>query len=145
MKHLYETLCNSSNLKLLCGKDFNYSFPLKYPKAKDPKKLNIKTSATLAQIIKDTDFHRIKSFDERFDKRHPIELAVEQLYIKGFTDEIIYKILKNKASVNQKQIKGVYSFLANFITQQYRLEIIDKLKLISIDKYGRFIRNGVLF
>lgn len=145
MKHLYETLCNASNLELLCGKEFGYNFPLKYPKSKEPKKMKIKTSVTLSKIIADTQQLRTNSFDSRFDKKHPIELAVEQLYIHSFTKEIVYKIQKNKASVKSKQIKGTYAFLSNFITDQYKSEIIGKLKECSVDIYGQITRNGQHF
>lgn len=145
MKHLYQTLCNASNLKLLCGKDFGYEFPYKYPKDKDPKRAKIRTTVTLAKIIADTSQLRVDSFDTRFDKKHPIELAIEQLHVNGFTREVVYKIMKSKPSVNSKKIKGTYSFLSNFITDQYKNEIETKLKTITINRSGQFIRDGKVF
>lgn len=146
MKDLYQTLCNASNLKLLCGKEMDsYDFPLKYPKTTDPKKAKLKQLQTLAQVITQTPELRKESFDPRFDGKHPIELAVEQIYIKGFTKEVVYKILKNKPSIQAKKILGAHKFLDNFITPQYREEIIDKLKEVSIGNFGLITRNGQVF
>ncbi len=99
MKELYNTLCTSSSLKLLVCEDLHFSFPLKYPKSKEPKDWRLKLPVTLAHIIKVTPYLVKSSFDERFDKKHPIELAVEQLYNKGLTAAIVYKILHNRASI----------------------------------------------
>jgi hypothetical protein len=145
MKQLYQVLTNASNLKLLCGNDLGYSFPLKYPKSDDPKKLKIKTTSTLREIMMETPNKRIRSHDPRFDNKHPIELALENLQSKGLTNDQIYKIIKNKASVNSKKIKGPLSYLSNFITDEHRAVIAGKLKEVSIGKYGQFIRNGSVF
>ena len=106
-----QTLCTSSSLKLLLGQDIGYSFPLKFPKSKDPKDLKKKLSVTLAKVVADTPHLNTRSFDDRFDGIHPIELAIKNLNDKGFTRAVLYKIYKNKACVKSKQIKGTYSFL----------------------------------
>ena len=107
--------------------------------------MKLKNPATLSDVILATQHACKRSFDTRFDGKHPIELAIENLQTNGFTNEQVFKLLHHKASVKSNQIKGSLLFLNNFITDSYRTEIIEKLRGVTLDKYGNFIRNGVVF
>lgn len=146
MKELLNTLCTTSSLRLLLGENIEYAFPLKFPKSKEPKEMKIRKPVTLAKIVADTPHLNKSSFDERWDGKHPIEIAIGNLQYKGFTNAIKYKIYKNKASVKSKQIKGSYSFLAKFITDERKQEILDMLDRITYsDRNATFSRDGQVF
>lgn len=144
MKHLLKTLCTPSNVKLLTGLDLTTSFPLRFPKSEDKKKAKLRQTQTLQQIIEASPEVKKRSFDSRFDDKHPIEIAIENLQQNGFTKEQVYKLLHHKQSVLRNRIEGTLKYLANFITDEYEQEIIGKLKEVSYDK-GKFIRNGQVF
>lgn len=145
MKDLYNTLCTKSNLKLLLGEDIHFGFPLKYPKDKDPKKAKLVKPVMLSEVINQTPNLRARSHDPRFDKKHPIELAVEQIYNNGLTKSVVYKILHNKASIKAGRVLGAYKYLANFLSDSGRADVKAKLSEVSIDDKGIIVRNGKIF
>jgi len=145
MKDLLNTLCTASTLKLLVCEDLKYEFPLKYPNEKeDKRKMKMRSSDILANVIKGTPWGIKQSFDQRFDKKHIIELAIQGYLDKGFTAKQVYTILHNKTAVKRNKILGPLKFLSNFITETHRLEIEAKLKEVTFEN-GAFRRNGILF
>lgn len=143
MKELLQTMCTPSNVKLLTGIEFKSSFPLKYPKTTERKKMELRKPQTLAEIIKASP-NKVRSFDSRFDGKHPIELAIYNLQNSGFTREQVYKLLHTKSAVTKKRIEGGLKYLSNFITDEHKSELVDKLREVEFDK-GGFRRNGQLF
>lgn len=139
MKELLNTLTTPSNLKSLIGKDLSYAFPLKYPKETDKRKAKLRKAVTLAEIIKSTPDCLFKSFDDRWDGKHLIIAAIEQLQYKGLTKATVHKIINNKSCVKKNAIVAVAKFQSGFITDVHRAEIVDKLKKLTVNKYNQIV------
>lgn len=139
MKKLTEIKVNASKLKLIIGENINYPFPQEkyYPKPDQPKLRTLQV--TLDEVIKGSSWARKRSHDERFDNKHPLELALASIQEKGLNKSIIAAIRNDYKCQKQAKITGKWAVLNDVITDEHRKHIINLLLHTvesNIQKFG---------
>ena len=127
MKKLSEINVNASKLKLIIGENINYPFPTEQysPKVGVVKTRTLQTD--LATIIKGSSYARKRSHDERFDNKHPVELAIENIKANGLSKTIIAAIRNDFKCQKQIKIVGRWAILNDVITDEHKAFIADLL------------------
>lgn len=79
MKNLLEIKVSKAQLKAIVGDSVKYSFPTKIVNNGIGIEVEKELPDTLKNIIKNTADQLLSSNDERFDKKHPVTVAIERI------------------------------------------------------------------
>lgn len=120
MKKLTEIKVNATQLKLIIGETINYQFPKEVYFTGVGKEKTRTLPEVLATIIKTSDWANKRSHDERFDNKHPVELAVDSIRERGLNKSIIAAIRNNYECQKKKQIIGKWKILCDVITEDHK-------------------------
>lgn len=139
MKNLLETKVSKAQLKAIVGDTVKYNFPTKIVIKSVGVEVEKELPDTLKNIIKNTPGQLLSSTDERFDKKHPVVVALERISNTGLSKSIVAKIRNNKNCQKKQDIVGSFKFFTNFISDQHKDYIINLLKetrLANVLKFG---------
>lgn len=145
MKKLTDIKVNASKLKLIIGENINYTFPKEkyHPKPGVTKYRTLQVG--LHEILTTSDYAKKRSHDERFDNKHPLELALNSIKEKGLNKSIIAAIRQDYKCQKQARITGKWAVLNDIITEEHRLYIVgllvntaqSNIENFGTDYYGR--------
>lgn len=137
MKQLSEIMVSESTLMLLLGGlNIKYIFPVEKAKGKKDKKLKV----SLQKIIDDNKtsdvygkklnggLDNIRSFDDRFDQKHPIHLAIGNIRECGIRKSILTKIYADTGCVRMGRLVGKYAIFNEVLNDFQKAAIEKKLK-----------------
>lgn len=144
MKKLSDIKVNASKLKLIIGENINYKFPTeKYsPKVGVTKTRTLQEN--LANIITGSSYARKRSHDERFDNKHPVELALENIKINGLSKNIIAAIRNDYKCQKLVKITGKWAILNDVITDEHKEfihQLLQRTREANIQRLGEKYYN----
>ena len=131
MENKLEKLVTSAQLKMLTGKYLNLNRVL-YPHPEDKMNYERNPKATLGQIHKSGLLGKSKSFDERFDNKCVLELALNTLVEKGISRNLFDKITGTKTCVKKKKMVGMYACLYDLLNHADLTRIQNRLNSANI-------------
>lgn len=134
MRDLTKIMVNSAKLKLIIGESINFPFPEKRVENLNGKVTFKKQSVSLSEVIATSKYANKRSFDERFDGKHPVTLAVDSIEEKGLSKTYLSSIFRDKASIKAKRLAGKWAVLNQLITDDHRKYINDRLTVIHIEQ-----------
>lgn len=134
MRNLDEIIVSESTLSLLLG-GLNIRF--KFPKdSKNKRKEKVSLQYILDYEDKgvygeklDNQVAIIRSFDDRFDGKHPVTLAVENIKEKGIRKSILNNIYNDKGCIRVGKLVGKYAIFNDLLSDNQKKEIEKRLKL----------------
>lgn len=135
-----DTLVNREQLKMLTGIDFD-SLSSSWFSIDEMSKKSIKLS--LKEIENSEKFNKIRSFDERFDNKSPIKVALDSLEENGLPNWLIMEICAQKSNSVRTDgavgLFGKYSFLKKLVPNKHLEVVYRRLENVSeyFNTYGK--------
>jgi len=138
MKPLDEIMVSETILKMLLGGlDIKYQFPVEKAKKKGGKdrKQQVSLQTILNQGKVDAYGQElfdqpsaVKSFDSRFDKKHPVKLMVDYIRQNSIRKDILSQIYNNSACVKAHRMVGKFGIYNDLLTSDQRNIVELRLK-----------------
>lgn len=119
---------------LLGGVNIGYKFPTE-GEGKSKRKLQVSLQTILNHKDKDRygnqlqdSIASVKSFDPRFDKKHPVQLAVDDICQNGIRDSILAKIYVDDSCIRVGKLVGKYALFNDLLSDQQKAVVEQRLQ-----------------
>jgi hypothetical protein len=145
MKSLDEIMVSETKLNLLAGGKGSVFF--QFPKVKNKKGKERKEQVSIQAIINHSEQRsdkygtlntvgKVKSFDARFDGKHPLILAIDKIREDGIRKSILTSIYTDNKCIQAGRLVGNYSVFNDILMDEQRWYIENKLVKIREFKEG---------
>lgn len=137
MKQLHEIYVGESKLSLLLGgaKIIGYKFPTDGKGRKMQASLQMIIDSNQVKDMYDRPLNdgvaSVRSFDNRFDKRHPIELAVDNIRDKGIRYSTLQSLLNDASCIRVGKMVGRFGVFNDILSDQAIEKIETMLKEVK--------------
>lgn len=140
MKQLDEIIITETQLGLICGKgNCFFNFPTQKGKNNKYRKLPASAKDIINYIpaqkkgSTQQTIGKIQSFDNRFDKKHPLMVAIDDIRQNGIRAKILAEIYNDDHCIKMGRMMGKYKIFNDILSDQQRMDI--ELKLVKIFQY----------
>lgn len=132
MKDLSEIYVSETSLKMITRTEIQFQFPILKTKNKKDRKEKVSLQYILDSESKDAygkptidHIANVRSFDTRFDKKHPLQLALDYIKDNGIRKDILAKIYMDEKCVKEGRMVGPYAIFNELLTSDQK-EVIEK-------------------
>lgn len=140
MKQLDEIMITETQLGLICGKgNCFFHFPTQKGKGNKDRKLPASAKAIINYVpiekkgSTQQTIGKIQSFDSRFDKKHPLIIAIDDIRANGIRPKILAEIYNDSSCIKMGRLMGKYKVFNDILSDQQRRDI--EFKLVKIFQY----------